>query len=113
MFPTQLVLAAVALIALFGLIALAFQIVKRARGEVTGDVPDEPEDLLAALEGAYESGEMDSAEFERVKNSLERRGKGPPEPTDRPEAIPPRPAESGAADARPAASEQPSGERPV
>lgn len=72
MLTNELILTALGIIGLFVLIALAFRIVSRARRELTSDARSEPADLLASLESAYTSGELDSAEFERVKLNLQR-----------------------------------------
>lgn len=41
---------------------------------------DEPEDVLASLEAAYAAGELDEAEFRRVRDSLARESHEGPVP---------------------------------
>lgn len=67
------------------------------RREEAEDEPESPEVLLADLERAYAAGEMDEAEFRRVREALKIRATGPPprdvpppseSPTSRPEGDP-------------------------
>ena len=60
-------------------IALGMSLIKLARRQAKGDTSDQPEDLFAQFQEAYDAGEMDTAEFERVRASLDRQ-KAPPTP---------------------------------
>lgn len=93
MSPDQLLISAIVILALFVLISLGFWIITRARREAVGDTNDGPEALLRDLREAYEAGSMDTAEFERVKRSLDRGGLTPPSSRGRSALAPGEPAD--------------------
>jgi hypothetical protein len=78
------------------IVAIGLAVINFVRREVKGTAARE-EDLLDQFREAYEAGEMDTAEFERVRQSLSRRDAMPAaghEPAPRPPAPPAVGAES-------------------
>jgi hypothetical protein len=86
-------------------VAIGLAIVNFVRRQVKAG-PEGQEDLLAQFQEAHEAGEMDSAEFERVRESLTRQGSGASRPKTTPSAepTPPPTVPTAAADAEGPAS---------
>jgi hypothetical protein len=86
---------------ILGVVALIWGglwIIQRTRRDLMPAQPEKPEDLLRGFESALRRGEMSEEEYQRVRQSLERKRTGTPSPApapaaDQPAAPPPVPAE--------------------
>jgi hypothetical protein len=68
--PTLLKTGAI-ILGLTVLVIAGALVIRYTRGRLLEDRPIRPDDLLAPLEEAYRRGQMDEAEYQRVRRSLE------------------------------------------
>ncbi len=64
-------------------IVIGLVVITRLRSELQGDEGkgSSKDDLLASFQDAYEAGEIDTEEYEQVRNSLDRKTRGGSRPT--------------------------------
>jgi hypothetical protein len=80
-----LLILGLALAVVLGGLAIRFA----RRQAMEEDRPTRPEDVLGPLEEAYRRGELDEAEYQRVRRSVERGPAHPPDPRPHPAPSPP------------------------
>jgi hypothetical protein len=69
----NLLQGAIAVVVLFGVIGLGIWIITHLRREMI-ETPDDPEEMWSQIEEAYEAGEIDVEEYQRVRAALAKKG---------------------------------------
>jgi hypothetical protein len=76
--PTDLLKTGLLLFGLISLIAIGFGVLQLLRKAYLG--PDDgPGDVMEAIQAAHEAGQLDDAEYQRARASVDRAEQGPPE----------------------------------